>query len=441
MEGLISVIIMDGDERVYFMRCLNAIRRQSYQEVEILFVGTKVPEEAGRQYGDYHIRIVTVPEPAGQGERLNRAVAEAKGKYLFFCTMTSVPASNVLEELMKRAGNNEICAGASYMLPEGKHFVPEGRAAASVYGKLLKKEIMEEHNLRFRGSGDYMQERFLLEYLCFFRKSYTDEKLYIYESNKGLFEKGWQKCGKEKISGEEAADLLSLLKGSALEKKQLFLCDLLEYCYPGDGAETAGLTEMVLKAADILNREREVHAALAGRYVKQWHMLALTEGKESLYETVKKYLNYFEWDRDYLRVILGICGIGEMQYESMQRNDLAGYLFYAEHLPKGNDMLQGSLLSKGMEEMMEELADLRRQVEEGKERMDSLADAEGFWRREGNAGERPGSMGSAGKLGLGMQAPISGAALADYVVGEYGRGGLGMKTILKSVKAWIKYKF
>lgn len=417
MEKLISVIIPDEKERMYLIRCLNSICRQTYKNFEILFIGNELSKELIQRY---EIKMIGVKGNQNIGECFNVAMQQAKGNYLFFCSMTSVLASNVLEELIKHVENTEVCVRVNYMFPIGVNYESCDKSEASIYGKLFDKRTIIANNLYFADGKSCIRERFVLSYLHFYQRSCMDERVFIYETNEKIFDEyQW-----DRLDEKELYDIIQLVKNSVLEKKHVFLGDFFEQIYcEADNDEC--FVDLVMKTAELLNTEKELHYILTEKYVKKWYLQAL-KGKKEFYEAVKEYLGYFKSDKFFCKVILNVCGIGEELYRVMEENELEEYLFYVNKLPYNESYLQ----------CIEELSRLKRDIEADKERISRLEYiGEKWW--NGN---------SIVDLGINnreypSEPLITGSMLADFVVEKYEKGALGMKTIFRSIWAWLKYKF
>mgnify|MGYP002511483004 CR=1 FL=1 len=417
MEELISVIIPDEINCKYLVRCLNSICRQTYKNFEILFIGNELSEELIQRY---EIKLIGGKGNQNTGERFNTAIWQARGRYLLFCSMTSVLASNVLEELIKHAGNTEACVRANYMLLDGENYESCEKAEISIYGKLFDKQTIDTNKIYFADGNIYMRERFVLTYLHFYQRSCVDEKIYIYETNKKIFDENQR----EGMDEKELCDIIQLVKNSVLEKKYVLLCDLLEQIYFESDNEDC-LVELVMKTAELLNTEKELHYMLAGKYVKEWYLQAL-KGKNEFYEAVKRYLGYFKHNKFFCKVILNVCGIEEELYQMMEENELEEYLFYVDKLSYNENYLK----------CVEEIASLKKEIEAERERINGL-EYMGENRRKGNSIV---NVGITDREYL-SEPLLAGPELADFVIEKYGEGALGMKTIIHSIRAWLKYKF
>ena len=146
-----------------------------------------------------------------------------------------------------------------------------------------------------------------------------------------------------------------------------------------------------------------------------------------MFTNFKSYLRLFENEEEYLNVILKALMIGKEQYKLLTQYNLKDYLFYMDKVPNSADLLT----------YIEEVNNLKNLLDSERKRIDHL---------ENIKLDLPGRAISSGDNKIssvnvnGREQLLSGPELADFVVNSYQKGNLGLKTILKSITAWIKYK-
>ena len=109
MESVkVSVIIPVYDPGDGIRKCIHSLRRQTLQEIEIIFVddcGTDNSMDVIREaaYGDPRICILKNPENMGSGPSRNRGIEAARGKYLSFVDADDFVSEDFLELLYRKA--------------------------------------------------------------------------------------------------------------------------------------------------------------------------------------------------------------------------------------------------------------------------------------------------------------------------------------------------
>lgn len=184
MEKKISVIIPQNEDHTYLIRCLNSICRQTCKNIEIVLTGADYPKEVIEKYP-----AVTRMENAGNTkEEWLSIINKANGDSIYFCSETSVLAPNVLADLLVHAEDGEAYMTAQCVLLEGENLSNCVKAEASIYGKMLKKEILLELLATNEIDGIYALEWAVLEYLNRFQRLECDEQVFVYETNSQVFE-------------------------------------------------------------------------------------------------------------------------------------------------------------------------------------------------------------------------------------------------------------
>lgn len=112
-EIKISVIIPVYNTMQYLTDCLDSVIHQSLQEIEIICVddcSTDGSLKILREYAQRDTRILVIHFANNQGEAMarNRALMEAKGKYIFFLDSDDYLDLTALEELYLRADRDRL---------------------------------------------------------------------------------------------------------------------------------------------------------------------------------------------------------------------------------------------------------------------------------------------------------------------------------------------
>ncbi|MCM1101296.1 MAG: glycosyltransferase [Clostridium sp.] len=90
-DGLVSIIVPVYNVEKYIVEAIESVRRQTYDNWELLLVEDGSTDDTGRimeEYGesvrDDRIRILRQPENRGAAEARNRGVTEARGRYIAY---------------------------------------------------------------------------------------------------------------------------------------------------------------------------------------------------------------------------------------------------------------------------------------------------------------------------------------------------------------------
>lgn len=419
MEKKISVIIPQNEEHTYLIRCLNSICRQTYQNVEIVLTGADYPKELTEKYPT----VLKMEYPDDTKENWRRILEKLEGDYIYFCSETSVLAPNVLADLLVHADDSEAYMTAQCMLSEGADFSNCVKAEASVYGKMLKKEILLEFLGTKEIDGIYALEWAVLEYLNRFQRLECDEQVFVYETNRQVFE-----THPPVVLEEEAQKKwLEKIKVYSAETQNAFIESWISAAMQEEQTEQA--FSIAISVAKIFS-DKEMNYEIARKYVSGWYLDSL-EQEKYLYQWVLNYLECFEYQEEYLRVILGACGIEREQYELMKHCTLEDYLFFKD---KPKEKIEEE---KIFEKQLDELENhLREELESSRGKIEQLLqqNMEVIAAREVRGENTVAAVKN-------YETELEGPVLAEYVIAKYQQGGLGLKTILKSFAAWVKYKF
>lgn len=106
-EEKISVIVPVYKVEPYLRQCVESIRAQTYQNLEILLVEDGSPDRCGvicEEYAAKDPRIVVIHQPnGGLSSARNTGIGQAKGAYLAFVDSDDRIAPTMLETLYRRA--------------------------------------------------------------------------------------------------------------------------------------------------------------------------------------------------------------------------------------------------------------------------------------------------------------------------------------------------
>ena len=112
MSELITVIIPVYKTEKYLSRCIDSVRNQTYQDLDIVLVDDGSPDNSGAlcdQFAleDSRIRVIH-KKNGGLSDARNAGIDMAKGKYLCFCDSDDWMESGILECAVKEMRESEV---------------------------------------------------------------------------------------------------------------------------------------------------------------------------------------------------------------------------------------------------------------------------------------------------------------------------------------------
>lgn len=223
-QPLVSVIVPVYNAGEHIARCLESIRRQSYQNLEIIVVndGSKdVSLHVCQMYARVDARILLIDKAnSGVSATRNLAIDMAKGKYLQFADSDDYLAPDATRLLVQAAEANQtdLVIAPYYRVEQTKPlfakeedsyqtiqqygFLPEGyydkesfakglmREPASFYygvmwNKLYRRDMVHSHNIQCSEELCWSEDLlFNLEYIRYAARFYAlDQPVYYYVKN------------------------------------------------------------------------------------------------------------------------------------------------------------------------------------------------------------------------------------------------------------------
>lgn len=220
---LISVIVPVYNVEPYLERCVNSIRRQTYENLEIILVDDGSPDLCGQMCDDYarmdaRIKVVH-KENGGQGFARNSGLEIASGVYVAFVDSddwigetrienlyleakktqadmvigghTSVSRSGILRKhstaLPKKdyKGINDVRELVLDMIAPAPEYPQDVIVESGVCMNLYNRGVIQKNGLRFVSERETVAEdlHFNMEYLC-----YSNHVVVIEETNYFYFE-------------------------------------------------------------------------------------------------------------------------------------------------------------------------------------------------------------------------------------------------------------
>lgn len=119
---LVSVIIPAYNVEKYIGECLESVRNQTYQNLEIIFVDNNSSDstlEIAERYALKDSRIRILSEPViGISEARNRGIDSAYGEWVLWVDADDYVIPEAVETLLERAykDNVSVCCGTYYAL-------------------------------------------------------------------------------------------------------------------------------------------------------------------------------------------------------------------------------------------------------------------------------------------------------------------------------------
>lgn len=192
-EDLISVVVPAYNVERYIERCLESIRGQTYEKLEIIVVDDGSSDntlERINKEAEIDERIVVISQPnQGATSARNNALAHAHGKYVGFVDGDDWIEPDMYEALYEECicNNAEICVGKYYQDRDGDSHKDSKRSF--VEGIITKESGEMPHNIIY--SDDYSQrgispnlwdKLFLFDLVCKHQKN-VDEKTVFAEDD------------------------------------------------------------------------------------------------------------------------------------------------------------------------------------------------------------------------------------------------------------------
>ena len=225
-EALVSVVIPIYNVEKHLRRCIESIRNQSYEDLEIILVDDGSPDSCGEICESYRIldaRIKVIHKlNAGLGYARNSGLDIATGKYVVFVDSDDYVKQDYIEAMVDRAlvyqadlvtcgfirkftdnSEKEVPIVAEECVYKNGEILPRvilpviGSVPESnvdveremcVWINLYRKEIIDQNSIRFVSERDYVSEDFFFN-ITYFHKVKTavllPRCLYYYSENPG----------------------------------------------------------------------------------------------------------------------------------------------------------------------------------------------------------------------------------------------------------------
>ena len=113
---LISVVIPSFNEEKYIRHVLNALKKQSFKDFEIILVDGDSSDSTREIAKKANVRVL-IEKRKGIGLARNTGAKAAKGRILFFTNADTAPSLNVLELYANAFNDKNLAAATGPMVP------------------------------------------------------------------------------------------------------------------------------------------------------------------------------------------------------------------------------------------------------------------------------------------------------------------------------------
>ena len=267
-KPMATIIIPVYNAQAYLEKCLDSALQQTYDNYEIICVNDQSPddsqrilEEYGKKYSE-KLHYICNEENIGQGQSRMRAIAMAKGEYIFFLDSDDYLDQDYLETFMREVQEEDydvVDAGFKRIMPDKTvdHDIIESEFTRVCYTvaccKMYRKDFILQHRIDFTDQRIGEDIFFTLSFYCSkartkFIHYFGYNYLYNPKSTTGAlrYNKHF-----ERVAADMFARLMNRYPMESLEEEQRYL---VEYAYVstmtdallhyGRGAKPALMKEM-----------------------------------------------------------------------------------------------------------------------------------------------------------------------------------------------------
>lgn len=395
MEPMISIIIPEFKDDTYLIRGLNSLKRQTYKSMEIIIADDVRDEKIIENYG------VKVVEQGGYWEKLNKAIEMAKGKYIFFYDINSVMPVETLQNLYTNVQSDIFyCVHCVYPI-ENEFFSIEGEKFR-MYGKLFKRAYLRENEIVFKCEEIYPE----LEFVYSYYRMYNDIFINI---NECMYMNDIQIILNENISVKVLRSFLDKFVNIEHNELEYLLFRILDVC-----EENEKKNAMLMLAE---KKEWNLNYKLANKYLSNIYNMCLNTKDERTFEWIKRYFTVFKEQKYFLKTLLKTINLTEKELDILFDVSLEEYIFLQD---KFQDILE---TERYINVVTQEQSDLDEKLKSIEQKIDNIQIPTQYIEKI-----------------VPVEKELSGPVLAEDVIEKYLQGRLGLKTLLKSLIAWIKYK-
>lgn len=184
---MISIIVPVYKAEKYLHRCIDSILAQSYTDFELLLINDGSPDKSGQICDSYAAKdsrvLVFHKANRGVSSARNLGLENARGEWVTFIDSDDWVKTEFLEKMpinldIDLCVGGNICSSGSYIKLQDKQYdrkiitnflkqyLPT-QLLHTVWGKLLKREIIIRNNIRFNEDIRFGEDTlFIYQYLC-----------------------------------------------------------------------------------------------------------------------------------------------------------------------------------------------------------------------------------------------------------------------------------
>ena len=318
---MVSVIIDACNSHKFLIRSLNSVRRQTYNDIEIIVVAKEKIENLLRN----DVKIVVAQNFC---EGIAKSVASAGGEHIYFCSSTSVLTDNVISDLVEAASDSSLGIYTKTYIKAQEDCSEYRGANASLYGKLVAKD-------KFKNtlSGNYSsQAEIVISYMKQCKGVLSADSAIMYES-----------CTDSEIC--EAA-----VKNTKEEALKTLLKEVndAEMSVAVRNYITAGIGEFIATsvedAENIMNyissampNDMWLNYAVSRKTISRWWNIIQNGNSAKIYSKFIDYVSSF--DDELTKVILNGCGINRAIFEIMKANEQSVFLNIYNSIEKDSEVV------------------------------------------------------------------------------------------------------
>ncbi len=323
---MVSAIIPNNNQTKYLYRCINALKRQTYKDIQIIVITNQEIDLSDEE----DIEIIKVYEDSPFAG-LNRALRIIKGDFLLFCNITSVLSSNVVERMIEESFEEpDLLDCAYYYEMKGASCNLSKYDYTTILGKLFSKKIIDDNNIVFNEESELCLFYFLAQYYKNIQgKRFIDCAIYDSECEKtdvSLIE--------QTAEGEIWTGFLDAIAGQEKEIGDSF-CD--EFC--NRITDDIFLSEDVVNVAEAILHDKYAFqkTIILPTIKKWWNDIKDYENTEKYSSFVSYLVNYAD-SEEYQSLLLNECGLSKDQLTILQKYDYHDALFFIVNYPKSEDI-------------------------------------------------------------------------------------------------------
>lgn len=386
---MISIIILNMGNTAYIRRCVYAVTHQTYKETEIFYISDGIDESMKKWLSEQGVISSCA---------LREVIEKTHGEYLFFCDVSFMPAPDLLETLYAVGEKKEslLPVTKSLCLTEGSS---ESDFGATIFGKLFRKDLFAGQIPCTENGSFYDNFLCVLRYLQHMETVEPVENTYIYQSDSArLFEntfiENWETIFPLMASLDDRSSryILRSLKNN-LDKENV-------YSY----------AEMVL-AEKYCHSNYELNYWISSAVLPSMWESIKGHSDNECYGPFRDYLQKYEQEPLFLKILLKCCGLKAEDYEYLKDNNIDHALFFiAEDTEDDSNIPETDIMEK-IELIQKDISILQKKMEstEKKEQKKEI-----------------------GTLDAGID--------AQQVINAYAQGKMGLRYLFRFFGAWLKYK-